>query len=1597
MKIIKYIKFLILFTCLMYGWNNVEAQNNTKPSVSLPNGFEVNSYTGNLFHSRTDFKIPGKGLQIDVSFSYNVSKRSKDWGMGKGWTFSYNMAYANDSLGIRIERMDGRRDLFRQIGSNFIAPPGVFDTLVQYQTGKFYLKTPQNITYYFENSTHKRLTKIVDLNSNQITLSYTDSLINTLVDNAGHTLNFTWDAGRLKEINDNSCTPVRKVVYNYDTAGNPIKVINPLSDFVLYYYDSTHKINGYVDENDRRMSFIYNAGGSVSKVLSCITTHSFSYVPQAFKTYVTESVNGQRMVTTYQFDTLGKVINKKGNCCGFNSTFEYDAKTNVTKKIDGKGNYTLYEYDGHGNITKETDMLGYTIEYTYNTSTNKLTSVKDKNGHITTYTYNSNGNITEVHKPLGIVEQYTYDAAGNRLSFTDGNNKTTLYEYNSSGYQTKITNAENGITLKTYDCHGNMLSETDPNNHITLFEYNALNQLTKITDALGHITLMSYDKAGNLKTLTNPLNKITQYDYDGLDRLVKVTTPSGINKQIVYDEQGNVIKQIDGNGKVTSYTYNSRKQVLSETDPLGNSIQYEYDEAGNRTSIKDKRNANTTFEYNSIDQLIKITNTIGGTTTFNYDANGNRIVEIDANGNLKSFQYDALNRLTKITDAFNKSTIFTYDAANNLLTEKDKRGNTTTYTYDNVNRKKTVTNAQGGQIVFTYDANGNVLTEKDPLNHITTNTYNVINQLLSVSNALNEVTTYSYDAAGNRISTGIANGNVITNHFDDDNRITSITDALGAIQEFVYDNNGNVISHKDANNNLVAYEYDALNRRAKSTDALGKSMVYAFDENNNLISETDRNSHAKMYTYDLLNRKVSEQDANGGTTIYTYDAVGNQLGIKDARNNSTSYSYDALNRATQESYADGTTKLFTYDENGNLKTRKDQNGAITTYTYDVLNRMTNRGYPNGTSDVFGYDAAGKLLTANNANATIAFNYDNADRALSENMNGKLTSYSYNVINGVRTITYPGGRIISEEYDDRDQLKFIKEGGNTIAGFNYDLAGRVLQKTYLNGSITNYSYNNNDWTTSLNTTPSTTNFTYTFDFEGNRLSSLKGHNTTHSEKYVFDALDRLVNYKEGTLTAGNIASPLTQTQFNYDGVGNRTNVLKDAVTTNYTSNNTNEYTAISSGASFTPTYDANGNTLTDGLHTYAYDYENRLISVDGGSTATYKYDAFGRRVQKSTSAGVINYYYNEDEIIEERNASDITQATYVYSDQVDDILSMRRAGNDYYYHKNSLGSVVAISNSLGTVIERYEYDAFGKPTFYNGTYTLLSASAIGNTRLFTGREYDAEIGIHYYRARHYSSTTGRFLQRDPLGYVDGMNLYAYVGNNGINWVDPYGLFEWGTFGATILENVAITVGVVVATAVVVAITPAAVVAAVTAAAATAVGTAAIYGLTIAAGAYIGVGIGKDLYQASSGKEFSWDGTGRPLCDKEIARSAGNAVFGLGSLGLGALSALEKDAAVVAVQGRAFHSGVGSEARAIEQGYQTLGQTRAGQNLQKMITEKNIPWSRAEPMWQRLSTVWAKGIPDGSTVSVFLNNPRADAIFFKTELPILQSKNVRIIYK
>jgi RHS repeat-associated protein len=171
---------------------------------------------------------------------------------------------------------------------------------------------------------------------------------------------------------------------------------------------------------------------------------------------------------------------------------------------------------------------------------------------------------------------------------------------------------------------------------------------------------------------------------------------------------------------------------------------------------------------------------------------------------------------------------------------------------------------------------------------------------------------------------------------------------------------------------------------------------------------------------------------------------------------------------------------------------------------------------------------------------------------------------------------------------------------------------------------------------------------------------------------------------------------------------------------------------------------------------------------------YQYDALSRRVQKVTSSTTL-YFYDDSRIVEEQIGA-TTQATYVYGNYVDEILTMNRLGTDYYYHQNALWSVAAVTDSTGSPKERYTYDAYGAPTITNGSFTVITNTAIGNPWMFTGRQFDQETGVYYYRARYYDPAKGRFLSRDPLGYKDGSNLYWYVKDNPANKIDPLGLSE-----------------------------------------------------------------------------------------------------------------------------------------------------------------------------------------------------------------------------
>jgi RHS repeat-associated protein len=234
---------------------------------------------------------------------------------------------------------------------------------------------------------------------------------------------------------------------------------------------------------------------------------------------------------------------------------------------------------------------------------------------------------------------------------------------------------------------------------------------------------------------------------------------------------------------------------------------------------------------------------------------------------------------------------------------------------------------------------------------------------------------------------------------------------------------------------------------------------------------------------------------------------------------------------------------------------------------------------------------------------------------------------------------------------------------------------------------------------------------------------------------------------------------------------------------------NEANQLLEGRTLHYGYDNNGNQTarivpgaTDKTWTQTWDYENRLTKVEKVKgterrTVTFSYDPFGRRIGKQTetvvdgvtSTKTTSYVYDHEDIVLEitTDGSTTTKTVYTHGPGIDEPLAMERNGSYYYYHADGLGSVTAITDQSKTVVQRYGYDTFG---------AIMEVADPGFVQpyTYTAREWDRETGLYYYRARYYDPVEGRFIQRDPMGFRGGINLYSYVDNSPILYGDPFGL-------------------------------------------------------------------------------------------------------------------------------------------------------------------------------------------------------------------------------
>ena len=209
-------------------------------------------------------------------------------------------------------------------------------------------------------------------------------------------------------------------------------------------------------------------------------------------------------------------------------------------------------------------------------------------------------------------------------------------------------------------------------------------------------------------------------------------------------------------------------------------------------------------------------------------------------------------------------------------------------------------------------------------------------------------------------------------------------------------------------------------------------------------------------------------------------------------------------------------------------------------------------------------------------------------------------------------------------------------------------------------------------------------------------------------------------------------------------------------------------------------DANGNTLSDpSSSSFTWDFENRLVQAvvpgTNGGTTTFKYDPFGRRIQKSGPLGTTNYLYdqtfdkvhrnNGSNVIEEMDNAGNVLSRYMQGQDMDQTFAELRSGTASYFEEDGIGSATSLSNT-STLAATYAYDSFGNLTASSGSLT--------NPIRYAGREFDPETALYDYRARYFDPSVGRFISEDPIVFDGGINFYSYVKNRPVVMVDPLGL-------------------------------------------------------------------------------------------------------------------------------------------------------------------------------------------------------------------------------
>lgn len=1015
----------------------------------------------------------------------------------------------------------------------------------------------------------------------------------------------------------------------------------------------------------------------------------------------------------------------------------------------------VYQFDTNGVLQSISDDWNNAVALSY--SNGVLVSAEHSNGQALEFAY-SNGLLRAVSAATNLSLVLTYNTSG-VLTQTVRNagleQFVETYNYNAALLMTQKMDAVGSEFHYTYDA---------PTGKATGMYLTDNRWYEHTVEYSGTLSRVSYVKGAD--TLTHDydfhpgINRVLEERFESHKTTFDYTTGGDVTHKTVYDTNTNrwtqVYRLYDGwhnitneafglsatPTNITKYTWHPQWQTLTSViDPEGVKQEYEYTNgviALERIWLSSNTTVETKYSYTTNGLLSAVTNANGHSMALTYDTLGYPQSVVPQTGPVMTFAYDALGHLTnsalpggrntgytvtplgwveRIETADGLYAIFQYNGLGKVTNQVDRAGRVASYAYAPGGKLAAISRQLGSTNVtvsYDFDQQFNTLSIRDELNRpVESYALDPLDRPVAVTNLEGQTMSVRY-LVGNFVdSITRFDGTVVSNQYNGDGRLTAVS-YPGETNRYTYLRNG-------------------LVRTLANSEGI---ISNAWNSAGWLMSVSSQPSVSSVYS--VVN--------------YSYDLVGNVTNAAVSLNNpstnnlTTSYSYDEAERLksiTTENTEYTEHFACSYNPDNGLVASVSNGNLRAEYEYDLMNRVTRVDWKNswGTTILsfdYQYNAAGmitnRVLTGGSGSVTTGYQYDDLDRLTSESSATSVVNYSYDAA---------GNRLTKQNPDST--VSYTLGSGNRLQGWaatsTNGFAG--FRTVRVEGHSSEAIGTDNRWgqlyvSNTVAVTPEISGTNFWID----------GFTVGMGTQTVVAAIrDQAGNV--GYATNEIFLTVVTNAQYGYNAAGCVTNIAYDG--TQYAQN-------ISLG----------------------WNSQYQLTSAGAASNLVqYSYDVLDRKISRVEGTNVEYYVYAGNQVVADVDASGNLLRTYVWGPGIDNLLAITTYSatetNTYYPLTDHLNTVHALVDATGQIIERYEYDAWGKVLgICNSAGDELTESAVGNRYLWQGREYDSTTGLYYFRARWYDPVVGRWLSNDPIGISGGLNQYVFCGNSPVNATDPSGL-------------------------------------------------------------------------------------------------------------------------------------------------------------------------------------------------------------------------------